>query len=110
MSDIAPINTVPGGVYADRIEPVTRPGQKYDTQAPGRVDPATDLTQRPSDRVDISDRARLLAQLSALPDIREDLISQVRDEIAAGSYETDDKLEEAITSLLQDLDPGPIDS
>jgi negative regulator of flagellin synthesis FlgM len=107
MSDIAPINTVPGGVFADRIEPVTRPGQRYDTQAPGRIDPAA---ERPSDRVDISDRARLLAQLSALPDIREDLVSQVRAQIAAGSYETDDKLDQAMASLLQDLDPGPLES
>lgn len=105
MADIAPIN-IPGGVYADRIEPVTRNPQRLDPQAPGRAD----RTERPSDRVDISDRARLLAQLSSLPDMREDLVSQVRSEIAAGTYDTDDKLDQAISNLLQDLDPGPTDS
>jgi negative regulator of flagellin synthesis FlgM len=60
--------------------------------------------------VDISDRARLLAQLSSLPDMREELVSQVRAQIASGSYETEDKLDQAITNLLQDLDPGPTDS
>jgi hypothetical protein len=59
---------------------------------------------RPSDRVDISDRARFLSQLAALPDVRGDLISSVRDQIARGTYETTERLDAAISSLLDELD------
>jgi flagellar biosynthesis anti-sigma factor FlgM len=109
MSDIAPINIVSGGVGADRIEPVSRhASQRYEAQGPS--DRAARGTDRPSDRVDISDRARLLAQLAALPEVRQELVDRVRSEIAAGVYETDEKLDGAIMNLAEDLDPGPVDS
>jgi hypothetical protein len=61
--------------------------------------------QAPSraDIVEISEMARFLDKLSRLPDVRQDKIDAVRDQIARGAYETPDKLEKAIVNLLREL-------
>jgi len=55
------------------------------------------------DRVELSRHAVLLDRLRQLPDVRTDLVAEVRDAIADGSYETDDKLTAAVEGLLRDL-------
>lgn len=78
--------------------------QQYKSQS--RQAPATSGVEKPqrgADSVDLSDRARLLSQLKELPDVREELIGRVRGEIAAGGYETDDKLDIAIDNLIADF-------
>ncbi len=55
------------------------------------------------DRVELSRHAVLLDRLRQLPDVRTDLVAEVRDAIADGSYETDDKLTAAVEGLLPDL-------
>jgi negative regulator of flagellin synthesis FlgM len=101
MSDIAPVN----GGWLDRIEPAggLRPGAPR--PAPERAEGHIRPDARPSDQIDISDRARLLARLASLPPIREDLIARVRAQIEDGTYESDEKLEQAIEALARDLDP-----
>ncbi len=95
MSDISLVNGVNGG----RVDV---PEVAGDRPVKVRVDAAS--TARPSDRVDISDRARLLSQLAALPETRTDLVDSIRKQIADGTYETADRLDEAVTNLLGDLD------
>jgi negative regulator of flagellin synthesis FlgM len=97
MSDIAPVS----GASCERIEPLgspvrTPPPHPSEAFAPGRS------SDRPSDRVDISDRARLLSRLAALP-IRHELVDRVRREIAAGTYESEERLRGAIAALEEDL-------
>ena len=58
---------------------------------------------RSEDRVELSDHARLLERLRSLPEVRQDLINRVRDEIAGGTYESPEKLDEALQRLLDDL-------
>ena len=65
---------------------------------PPRVDP-----DRPGDRVELSDHARYLDTLRRLPSVREDRIQRIRDAIAEGAYETEDKLDEAVDRLLEEL-------
>ena len=55
------------------------------------------------DRVELSRHAVLLDRMRQLPDVRADLVAEVRDAIADGSYETDDKLTAAVEGLRQDL-------
>jgi hypothetical protein len=38
-------------------------------------------------------------------DIRADLVERVRREIAAGTYDTDEKLHEALERLLEQIEP-----
>jgi flagellar biosynthesis anti-sigma factor FlgM len=56
-----------------------------------------------SDQLDISAAGQLLDQLNQLPDIRQDRVNQLRASIAAGTYETDDKLGTAVSRLLDEI-------
>ncbi len=55
------------------------------------------------DRVELSQHAVLLDRLRQLPDVREDLVDEVRKAIADGTYQTDDKLTAAVEGLLPEL-------
>jgi negative regulator of flagellin synthesis FlgM len=55
------------------------------------------------DEVNISDAARLVEQVQDLPDIRQDRVDAVRQQIAAGTYETEAKLNAAIERLLDEI-------
>ena len=82
--------------------------------APGAIEPVGKAIQStPSspaggvtDVVEISLAAQLTAKLHELPAVRADLVARVKDEIAAGTYETPDKLEVTIDRLLKDLLSG----
>lgn len=90
MSDIAPINFSPAS-----FDPISSGSER----AARRETPAV----RPSDRVELSDRARYLDKLSRMPAVRSDLVDSVRAQIAAGTYQTMDRLEGAIQSLADEL-------
>ena len=56
-----------------------------------------------NDQVDISDAARLVEQVQQMPDTREDRVESVRRQIAAGTYETTEKLNVAVERLLDEI-------
>jgi anti-sigma28 factor (negative regulator of flagellin synthesis) len=56
-----------------------------------------------ADEVDISEAARLVEQVQQMPEMREDRVEAVRQQIAAGTYETGDKLNTAIERLLDEI-------
>ena len=56
-----------------------------------------------ADEVDISDAARLVEQVQQMPDIREDRVEAIRQQIAAGTYETNDKIDAAVERLLDEI-------
>ena len=93
MPDISSIG--PGSVG-----PINRPTGSDASQR--RTDSA-DTTARRNDRVELSDHARLLDQLRELPNVRQDLVQQIRDAIAKGQYETPEKIDRALESLFADL-------
>lgn len=94
MSDIAPIV----GPGAGRIDPATDSSSRIVSRpAPGR-------TERPSDRVELSDRARLLNKLANLPAVRKDLVDEVRRSIQDGTYDTPERLDGALSGLADDLE------
>ena len=59
-----------------------------------------------SDLVEISLAAKLAAKVQEIPDIRADLVAKVKEEVAAGTYETPERLDIAINRLLDDLFPA----
>jgi negative regulator of flagellin synthesis FlgM len=63
--------------------------------------------QAVTDMVEISLAAKLAAKLQEIPDVRADLVAKVKAEIAAGTYETPERLEVAIDRLLNDILTGP---
>lgn len=57
---------------------------------------------RGTDEAEISIVGQMLSRLSDLP-VRQELVDRVRQEIAAGTYETPEKLEAAMEGLIEDL-------
>jgi anti-sigma28 factor (negative regulator of flagellin synthesis) len=74
--------------------------------APQRVKPTESnatLDATPLDTVDISAEADLASRINDIPDIRADRVADIRGEIAAGAYETDEKLDVAVGRLLDEI-------
>jgi negative regulator of flagellin synthesis FlgM len=59
----------------------------------------------PRDHVEISPLGQMLDGINQLPEIRHERVEEIRRQIAAGSYETPEKLELALDRLLDEL-PG----
>jgi hypothetical protein len=54
--------------------------------------------------VELSDRARYLSKMAELPPVRSELVDAVRRQIEAGTYDSTDRLDEAIRNLAEDLE------
>jgi negative regulator of flagellin synthesis FlgM len=55
------------------------------------------------DELDISSEADFVSQARDLPEIREDRVAQIRDQIRSGTYETAEKLDVALSRLLDEI-------
>lgn len=55
------------------------------------------------DELELSPMGQLLDKVHELPDIRADLVARIRSEIAAGTYETEEKLQIALERLLDEI-------
>ncbi len=58
---------------------------------------------RGEDQVELSNAARILSGQDQPAEIRSDLVARIRDEIAAGTYETPDKFDAVVSRLARDL-------
>ncbi|HOF18898.1 MAG TPA: flagellar biosynthesis anti-sigma factor FlgM [Phycisphaerae bacterium] len=58
-----------------------------------------------SDTVEISAAARLAARIEEIPPVRAELVERVKAEIAAGTYETPERIEIAVDRLMEELFP-----
>lgn len=56
-----------------------------------------------ADRVEISAAAEEAAQAAETGSVRQDLVARVREEIAAGTYETPEKFHTALNRLLDEI-------
>lgn len=67
---------------------------------------AASVRTRPerSDSVEISEEARLMSRLRAMPEVRQDLIDRVRRELAMGTYETEDKIDGLLDRVIEDIE------
>ena len=57
----------------------------------------------PADQLDISREAELASRLQDVADIRADRVAAIRSQIEAGVYETDDRLDLAVSRLLDEI-------
>ena len=58
---------------------------------------------RATDRVEISPAAEAAAKAAEAGDIRTDLVNSIRSQIAAGTYDTPDKMDLALSRLLDQI-------
>lgn len=75
--------------------------------APHRMTPSQGASSSYStsgvDQLDISPEADFVAQARDLPEIREDRVAAIRAQIQSGAYETADKLDVALSRLLDEI-------
>ena len=55
------------------------------------------------DELDISHEAAFVSRAKELPDVRADRVASIRAQIAAGTYETDEKLKVALARLFDEI-------
>jgi len=91
-------------INIDGIHPVSAP---QPVQPPDIVSigPAIGPSGEISDIVDISAAAILAARLHEIPEVRTDLVARVKEEIAAGTYETEERLDVTVERLMEELLP-----
>ena len=82
--------------YTSVPSPTTTRRTSYQSSTTGPSD-------RQSDSVQFSQAAQFLSKLSDLPAVRQPLIDRVKSEIAAGSYDSPDKVDSLLNSLANDL-------
>lgn len=97
MSQFAPSSlNAPSGAAAAAFETAQRAGRPD-------VQPSSADVVRGEDQVELSAAARIAGSQNQPADIREDLVARIRSEIAAGTYETSDKLDATVSRLSRDL-------
>jgi negative regulator of flagellin synthesis FlgM len=57
----------------------------------------------PVDQLEISPAAELASRIHDVPGIRADRVAAIRAQIEAGTYETDEKLDMAVSRLLDEI-------
>jgi len=80
---------------SNAVDPITA---AQPTKSPIRLDNVTDT-------VEISLVAKLAARVDQLPEVRTELIERIKAEIAAGAYETPERIEIAAERLMEELFP-----
>jgi negative regulator of flagellin synthesis FlgM len=65
--------------------------------------PSSAASPAVGDEVQISDAAKLIEQMQQIPDIRQDRVASIRAQIAQGAYETPERLDAAVSRLLDEI-------
>lgn len=87
------IDGIQASLATNAVAPTTSVG------AAGQVSSA----MQAGDVVEISTVAQMCAKIHEMPDVRTDLVERVKAEIAAGTYDTPERIEIAISRLMDDL-------
>ncbi len=63
--------------------------------------------QAPQDQLELSSAGKMLDQLSQTPDMRAERLAQIKEAIANGTYDTDEKLEAALSRMFDAIGDEP---
>lgn len=87
-----------GSAHVHAAQPVNPPHRMTPAAAPSSASRAGGV-----DQLDISPEADFVAQARDLPEIRADRVASIRAQIEAGTYETPEKLDLALSRLLDEI-------
>ena len=87
-----------GPAHIHGAQPINAPHRTAPSQASSPSD-----TQSTVDQLDISREADVASRIHDVPDIRADKVAEIRAQIESGDYETDDKLDMAVSRLLDEI-------
>lgn len=66
--------------------------------------PATSASApRPGDQVELSDQARLLSQLSSMPDVRQGMIDLAKSRVESGFYDNEAVIDQTIDKMAHEI-------
>ena len=83
------------------ISPIGRPSRSVVYTEPfARNQPAPQAAATRGDKVELSQHAQLLSKLADIPAVRQDVVDRVKAQIAAGTYDTPEKLDFALERLV----------
>ncbi len=87
-----------GSSQIHAAQPISAPHRMTPSQASGGASSFGGV-----DQLDISPEADFVAQARDLPEIREDRVASLKAQIQNGTYETSDKLDMALSRLLDEI-------
>ena len=103
MNDIGQVGLTHGLGAAGAAHRVGEATAAYRASAQSEVTAATPRWAEGRDRVELSEHARHLEAIRAMPDVRAARIEAIKQAIASGTYESPEKLQSAIDGLLRDI-------
>jgi flagellar biosynthesis anti-sigma factor FlgM len=71
--------------------------------AAGATPPSKPVVTIPQDELEISQAGKMLDRLSETPEVRAERIAHIKEAIENGTYDTDEKLEAALSKMLDSL-------
>jgi negative regulator of flagellin synthesis FlgM len=87
-----------GTTHIHAAQPLSAPHRTAAAQSVGANYRASGV-----DQLDISPEADLISQVHDLPEVRADRVAQIKAQIQNGSYDTADKLDMALSRLLDEI-------
>ncbi len=90
---------IQGSSYVHGAQPINAPHRSYNSQP--TQSPASSV--RGADELDISPEASLVSKVRDVPDVRADKVARIKAQIANGTYDTDAKLDVALSRLLDEI-------
>ena len=106
MNDIGHVGPSSGLGATGAAARIHEASAAYRANAQGEAAPAAPAAPRWAegrDRVELSDHARHLDAIRAMPDVRMARVEAIKQAIAGGTYESPEKLQAAIEGLLRDI-------
>jgi anti-sigma28 factor (negative regulator of flagellin synthesis) len=91
--DVSGIGSVSGGVPTRAVSPITSVSQPSTASA----------VESPRDQLEISSAGKMLDRLSETPEVRADRLAQIKEAIENGAYDTDEKLEAALSKMIDSI-------
>ena len=92
-----------GPAHIQGSQPIRGP-QKIDGAAAAQsTDAAGEAALHEADQLDISPEADMVSRVQDLPDVRAERIESIRQQIADGTYDTDEKLEIALGRMFDEF-------
>ena len=94
--DVSGIGSVSGGIPTRAVSPTTSVSQPSTASS----------VESPRDQLEISSAGKMLDRLSETPEVRAERLAQIKDAIENGAYDTDEKLEAALSKMIDSLGLG----
>ena len=89
---------IQGPSHLHGAQPINAPHRAAQAEAPRGTSSLAQV-----DQLDISPEADFVSRVNGMPDVRTDRVAELRAQIAAGTYETDAKMNVALDRLLDEI-------